>query len=434
MAHSEETTHEQSALEVRRRFALPTGLKRGFQVLAVRNYRLYWFGQAISLTGTWMQTTAQAWLVLQLTQEPFSLGMVTTLQFLPIMILSLFGGVVADRVSKHRLLIITQSAGLLQSAVFGMLVATGGIQLWHIYILSFIQGTINAIDNPSRQAFAVELVGREHLINAVALNSIQFNTARVIGPAIAGILIASIGIAPTIFCNAFSFLAVITGLILMRPEEFFIKTTRSEGSMAQRLREGLRYSWRTNDVLIILLIVAVIGTFGFNFTVMLPLIAGFVLHTDATGFGALSAFLGIGSMAAAIGTAYTRTIALPRLLAATGAFILILAGVALSSQFGISAMLLMGLGFAGITFATTANSLLQLIVPDELRGRVMSLYVLLFAGTTPIGGLLLGSLSNAIGVQYTLLICALLCLIGVGSALIYRHIRMASALAQVEPS
>src|ERR671932_1404257 len=169
---------------------LPERFTRGFQALEVRNYRLFWIGQLISLTGTWMQTTAQAWLVIQLTKSPFALGLVTTLQFLPIMLLSLVGGVITDRLPKHRLLIVTQTLALSQAAVFGTLVATGVIQLWHIYLLALIQGTINAIDNPSRQAFVPELVGREYLVNAVALNSMLFNGARIIGPALAGIMIA----------------------------------------------------------------------------------------------------------------------------------------------------------------------------------------------------------------------------------------------------
>ena len=399
---------------------LPERLTRGFQALDVRNYRLFWIGQLISLTGTWMQTTAQAWLVIQLTKSPFALGLVTTLQFLPIMLLSLVGGVITDRMPKHRLLTVTQTLALIQAAIFGTLVALGVIQLWHIYLLALIQGTINAIDNPSRQAFVPELVGREYLVNAVALNSMLFNGARIIGPALAGVVIARIGIAPTLFLNALSFVAVIAGLLMMDPSQFFAGPRQAAGPVRQRLVEGLSYVWRTPEVLLIMLVVAAIGTFGYNFSVVLPLLAGFVLHTSATGFGGLSAFLGIGSLLAAVTTAYARKVTARRLLIGSACFSILLAAVAFSTNFTLSAALLVALGFAGIIFATTANTLLQLTVPDVLRGRVMSLYILLFAGSTPIGGFLIGTLSNIIGVSWTLFVCAVLCLVGVLGAVVYR--------------
>lgn len=405
---------------------LPGEFTRGFRALRVRNYRLYWIGQLISLTGSWMQTTAQAWLVLQLTKSPLALGLVTTLQFLPITLLSLIGGTLADRVPKHKLVLVTQTAAMIVAAIFGMLVATGVIQLWHIYILATLQGLINAIDNPTRQAFAVELVGKEAVVNAVALNSMLFNASRIIGPAIAGLMIAYIGIAPTLFMNAISFLAVIAGLLMMDTNAFRAAPQRSTGPMLQRLREGLQYSWRTPQVLLIMIVVASIGTFGYNFSVTLPLIAGFVLHTSATGFGGLGAFLGIGSLAAATSTAFAREVTTRRLLLGAGGFSVLLAGVATSTSFVLSAVLLMALGFAGIIFATTANTLLQLIVPDMLRGRVMGLYILLFAGSTPIGALLIGTASNIIGVPATLLLCAALCAIGVGGALLYQRSTQAS--------
>jgi MFS family permease len=405
----------------RRAFVIPPSLTRGFSALSVRNYRLYWFGQIVSQTGSWMQSTAQAWLVLQLTQSPFALGLVTALQFLPIMLLSLISGVIADRLPKHKLIIGTQTAAMVLAAIFGTLVATNTIQLWHIYVLAMLQGIVNAIDNPARQAFAVELVGREQLVNAIALNSMLFNGARIVGPAVAGLLIAQFGIAPVLYLNAVSFLAVLAGLLMMNPAEFMTVPQRMLGSMGQRLREGLSYTWHTPDVLLVMIIVAAIGTFGYNFSVALPLIAGFVLHTNAAQFGALSAFLGIGSLAGAVTTAYVRQITARRLLLAAGFFSVLLAGVALSPIFVVSCVLLVALGFAGIVFATTANSLLQINVPDELRGRVMSLYMLLFAGSTPIGGLLIGTISGLLGVSVALLICAGLCLLGVGGAVLYRR-------------
>jgi MFS family permease len=403
---------------------LPSGLKRGFRALRIRNYRLFWLGQLVSLTGSWMQTTAQAWLVLQLTSSSLAIGLVTTLQFLPMTLLSLLGGAVADRMPKHRLLIATQSAAMLQAAIFGALVATETIQIWQIYILATVQGIINAIDMPTRQALAVELVGREDVANAVALNSMLFNASRIAGPAIAGFVIAFIGIAPALFANAASFIAVIGALLLMDPSKFQRGSGSKKGPLWHGLREGLLYTWHTPNVLLIMIVVGAIGTFGYNFSVTLPLIAGFVLHTDAAGFGGLGSFLGIGSFAAALYAAYAGPVTLRRLLLGAGSFALMLAGVALSSIYALTAVLLAALGFAGVIFGTTANSLLQLTVPDELRGRVMGLYILLFAGSTPIGALLIGTASTIIGVPATLLLCAALCALGVGVALAYRRTKL----------
>jgi MFS family permease len=404
---------------------LLSGLGRGFRALEVRNYRLYWFGQLISQTGSWMQRTAQDWLVLQLTHSPFALGLVTALQFLPIMLLSLIGGVITDRWSKHRLVIITQVAALIQAAIFATLVALGAIQLWHVYVLALMQGVITAIDNPVRQAFAVEVVGREYLINAVALNSMTFNGARIVGPALAGIMIAGasslfLGISVVLYVNAISFVAVLFGLLMMDTGALRTAPPAPPGKMGKRLLEGLAYVWRTPAVMLIMIVVGAIGTFGYNFSVVLPLLSGFVLHTSAVGFGGLSAFLGFGSLVGALGAAYMRQVTVRRLLLGSTVFSILLGAVAISTSFAISGGLLVALGFAGILFSTSANTLLQLSVPDALRGRVLSLYMLLFAGSTPIGGLLIGSLSNVIGVSKTLLLCAVLCLIGIGGALVYR--------------
>jgi MFS family permease len=396
-------------------------ITRGFSALAIRNYRLFWIGQLISLTGTWMQRTAQDWLVIQLTHSPFDLGLVTAFQFLPITLLTLVGGVFIDRWPKHRLLLITQIALLIQAAVFTVLVATGLIQIWHVYILAAVQGLVNAIGNPARQAFVPELVGRSRLVNAIALNSMLFNGARIVGPAVAGVLIANLGIPPALFLNAVSFLAVIGGLLLMDPRAFEIRPRAASGPVGRRLLEGLRYVRQTPDVLLIMLLMGAIGTFGYNFSVVLPLVAGFLLKTSAAGFGGLSAFLGLGSLVAALTTAYARQVTPRRLVAGAATFSLLLGGVAASTHFALTALLLVALGFAGIIFTTTANTLLQLTVPDDLRGRVLSLYILLFAGTTPIGGFLIGSLSSMFGVSWALGICALLCLVGVAGALIYRQ-------------
>ena len=408
------------ALSVQRK-SLLASLTEGFHSLRVRNYRLFIIGQAISLTGSWMQTTAQAWLVVQLTNSPFALGLVGTLQFLPVTILALYGGVLADRLPKRRTLIVTQTLLLIQATTFGVLVATHVILLWHIYLLAITQGIVSAIDTPVRQAFSVEMVGREELPNAVALNSMTFNGARVIGPSLAGLIIAGIGIAPTLFLNAASFVAVIIGLLMMRESELFAVPGHVQGSVRKRLAEGLHYIWRTPNILAIIIVIAALGTFGYNFGVVLPLLAQFVLHTDSTGFGLLSSFLGIGSFVAAISTAYFPNVLMRRLLIGAALFSVLLGAIALSPIFWLSAALLAALGVSSIIFSTSSNTLLQLAVPDELRGRVMSVNVLLVMGSTPIGNFLIGTMSDKLGVSVALLTCAILCLVGVIGAVYYQR-------------
>jgi MFS family permease len=396
---------------------------RGFHSLSVRNYRLFIIGQIISLTGTWMQTTAQDWLVLKLSSSPFALGFVTTLQFLPVTLFALYGGVLADRLPKRRTLMVTQSLLLIQAVIFSILVATGVIQLWHIYILAMAQGLVSAIDTPVRQAFVVEMVGRDELVNAVALNSMTFNGARILGPSIAGLVISQIGIAPALYVNAASFIAVLFALYRIDEKKLYaVAATRQKAASAwQRLKEGLAYTWNTPEVLVIMIVLAAIGTFGYNFTVLIPLIAGYVLHTTAQGYGALSSALGIGSVIAAITTAYTKDLRMRRLLAGGAAFSALLALLAVTPVFAASALLLAGLGVAGIIFSTTSNSLLQLTVPDELRGRVMSLNVLLIMGSTPVGAFLIGLMSEHLGVPIAILTCAGLCMTGVVVAAFYQR-------------
>jgi MFS family permease len=410
----------------------PSTLSSGFRALHNRNYRLYWFSQLISQTGSWMQTTAQAWLVLNLTGSPMSLGVVTMLQFLPVTLLALYGGVLADRLRKRRALLLTQSIATMQACFFGFLVATDVIQLWHIYILAMVQGLLNAIEAPTRQAFVVEMVGRDDLSNAVALNSMQFNAARIVGPSVAGLIIDRIGIAPTLILNAISFIPVLAALLRMDSLALHVVPPSTQGSVNRRLREGLSYARHTPAIMTILIVVTAIGTFGYNFSIVLPLLARFVLNTDATGFGSLASFLGFGSLVGALATAYVKELAMRRMLIGAGAFSIILGGLAVSRLYALSAVLLVGLGMAGITFATASNTLLQLASPDALRGRIMSVYVLLFMGSTPIGGLTIGVLSDTFGVQAALLTCAVLCTCGVGIATFYRW-RRSPAPAEVNP-
>jgi len=396
-------------------------LARGFKSLRIRNFRLFWIGQVVSLTGSWMQTTAQAWLVLKLAHDsPLALGLVITLQTLPVMLLSLLGGVLADRLPKRSAIVVTQTLLTIQAAVFGALVALGWIRLWQVYVLAAIQGLITAVDNPLRQAFIYEMVGRDDLVNAVGLNSMSFQGARIFGPALAGVVIELIGIAPTLILNAISFIAVIWALLQMDSKQFFRGVFASaDASIFLRLKEGLAFAVRTPLIFAVLIVAAFVGTFGFNFNVVIPLVADNLVKTNATGFGLLSAGMGVGALIAALATAYARRITLGRLLISAAIFSVFLGALALSTSFWLSMVLLIITGVSGITYGTAVNTLLQLNTPEQLRGRVLSINVLLTQGSTPIGGFLIGSLGQAAGVSTALVTCAVLCLVGVGIAAAY---------------
>lgn len=406
----------------------PVGLSRTFSSLSVYNYRLYWLGQMFSLTGTWMQTIGQSWLVLKLTGSASALGTVTMLQFLPITLFTLFGGVLADRFPKRKLLFVTQTIAALQALILGLLVLTNTIQLWQLYVLALVLGLVNAFDNPTRQAFVVEMVGRERLPNAVALNSTLFNTARLAGPALGGALITVFGIAGAFLINAASFLATIVAMALMRPEEFHSVPKSVKGRMLSQVAEGVRYSLSTPEVLLIIALMGTLGTFGYNFTVLLPLIARFVLNTGALGLGILTAAMGAGSLLAALWVAYRRKVSRRMLLGGAGAFSVLLMLVGFSGNYVLTVGLLVLLGIASIIFSSTANTALQMIVPNELRGRVMSLYFLMFAGSTPIGAIITGTLASAIGVPHTIVLVASVCMIGVLAAALYARSRLRQPL------
>lgn len=395
-------------------------LGRIFTSLHNYNYRLYWFGQLLSITGTWIARVAQAWLVLELTNSSFALGLVGALQFVPITAFSLFGGVLADRFPKREVIIITQAVMALQSLILAVLITTGLIQVWHIYILAMVLGLASAFGNPTRQAFVSEMVGPDNLPNAVALNSGLFNTARILGPAIGGALIAAFTIDIPFYINAVSYLAVITGLLLMRPAEFYNVPVPVHGRVLGRVREGIDYAVTTPAVLLPLILMAFFGTFGYNFTIMLPLVAKYILGTGALGFGGLMTALGTGSLAAALGAAYLSRPTERLLLSGATAFCVLLGFLAVSRVFPLTIAILVILGVASIAFTTTANARLQLTAPNELRGRVMSLYIFLRGGTAPLGSLLLGVLAQDISVPVSVGTMAGLCAVGVIVAQFYR--------------
>lgn len=388
---------------------LAAHIPRTFRSLRNYNYRLYWIGLLISLVGTWMQTVAQGWLVLDLTGSPLSLGTVTALQFLPVLVLSLPAGVLVDRVPKRRLIAFTQSAAMLQALALGLLVVTGQVQLWHVYLLALLLGCTTAFDNPARQAFVSELVAREDLPNAVGLNSTLFNGARIVGPALGGLVIATFGIGICFLGNAVSFLAVLAGLLLMRPEELRPARSVSRGRLLGQIADGLRFARHTRAVLLPMILMAVIGTFGYNFTVVLPLLARYALDTDALGFGALTSAMGLGSLIGALAVASLQRTSLRLILLAAAAFSALELAVAVSGSYPLTTLLLVVLGLASIFFSTGVNTTLQLHTPEHLRGRVMSLFTLLFLGSTPLGGLVTGALADRLGIQATLATEALLC-------------------------
>jgi len=405
------------------------GLTGTFSALRIRNYRLYWAGQSISLTGTWMQNTAQGWLVTSLTSSPVALGTAVMLQFLPIGLLSLPAGVLVDRLPKKRLLMALQAVAMAQATAIGVLVATDAVRLWHVYLLAFVLGTVNAFSNPTRQALIPELVPSEKVPNAVALYSAVFNLARVLGPAVAGLAIATIGLESAFLLNAASFVPVLAGLLLIRDREMHSPPRRASAPMVAELWEGVVYAFRTPAVFQVVILMAFIGTFGYNYRTMLPLLARQILHVGSQEFGLMDTAVGLGAIAAALVVAYRQRASEGQMLLGAAAFSAMLALLGLSQWYGVSLLILAGMGLAGITFTTSANARLQLLSPPEMRGRIMSLYTLLFAGTTPIGSMTLGLVADTVGVQGAVLSFAALCALGVALALLYRLGRRAAAAA-----
>jgi MFS family permease len=392
----------------------------GLRAFQHRNYRLFFSGQAISLVGTWMQQVAQAWLVLQLTGDPIWLGIVAAAQFLPVMVLGLFAGVAADALPKRRVLIGTQITMMILAAVLAVLVVAGIVQVWMILVLAFLLGCANALDMPTRQSFSIELVGREDIGNAVALNSAMFNGARVIGPAAAGLAIAAFGVGPAFAINAVSFLAAIVALRLMDERDLHlgsrIARPESAAAVVRDLREGLRFVRRTEIVLLAVVVVGSVATVGMNFNVLIPAFAQYQLASGAAGYGFLMAASGIGSLLAALRLAFGGWPRPIRLV--TGSVILGAASVGLAAthEFFVAIALMVLIGFGSILMAATGNATIQLAVPDQLRGRVMSVYTTVFSASVPVGGLAMGAVASAFGVQMAIAVGGVLSLlVGLGA-------------------
>jgi MFS family permease len=398
----------------------PRGFLRTFSSFRNRNYRLFYFGQLFSVTGTWVQRIALAWLVLELTDSSFLLGAVTALQFTPIMLLSLFGGVIADRLPKRPIIIAMQALMAVQALALGLLVLTNLIEVWHVFILSAVHGVAVAIENPTRQAFVAEMVGQNQIANAVALNSSLFNSARMFGPAIGGGMIAAFGLAVPFLFNAFSFAFVIGALAMIRSSELHLVDRKPKGNIFDQLKDGIRFSLTTPPVLIIIIVMAFVGMFGYNFSLILPLIARYVLGTEALGFGGLTSAMAVGSVVAALFVAYISKPTEKMFMVGGISFTAILALVGLSTVLPLTIVLLIGLGAASIVFTATANSRLQLLAPPEMRGRVMGVYIFLFQGTAPLGNLFIGSLAEYWSVSGTIILSAGLCGVGILGGLLYR--------------
>ncbi len=366
-----------------------------FGSLGVRNYRLFFLGQIVSVVGTWMQSIAQMWLVLRLTGSGLDLGITTALQFLPTLLFASWGGLLADRSDKRRLLLLTQSAAGAVALVLAALTLSGVVQVWMVYALALALGCVSAVDNPTRQSFVTEMVGPAQVANAVSLNSAVFTSARMVGPAVAGLLISFVGTGWCFLYNGLSYFAVVAALLLMRSQDLHRAQPLPRGR--GQIVEGLRYVWTRRELRLPLLVMLVVGTLAFNFSVVLPLLASDGFHSGATGFGALMSVMGAGAFAGALASAGRANPTHTQLATAAMALgVLMLLAAGMPTQ-GLEMAVLVPLGTAMILFQATANSLLQTLSEPRLRGRVMALYVMVFVGTTPIGGPLVGWVCQSLG-------------------------------------
>jgi MFS family permease len=375
-------------------------ITRTFSSLTIRNYRLWVVGQGISLSGTWMQTVAQGLLVLHLTGSGTALGLVTALQTIPVLLFGPWGGVVADRFPKRRILYVTQAVSSVLALLLGTLVATGAIRIEMVYLVALCLGAVSAVDNPTRQAFVVEMVGKDEIVNAVSLNSTEINLARVVGPAMAGVLIASVGLAACFLINGLSFLAVLAVLMAMRGEE--LRPTPIGPRLPGQLRQGLQYVRASPVIRTILVMMAVIGTFTYEFSVSLPLFAEVTFRQGPATYAAMTAAMGLGAVVGGLYTASQGIGSLRRLTIVAllfGASVLL---TALAPTLPLALLALLAVGFCSIGFTSLGNATLQLTSSAEMRGRVMALWTVAFLGSTPLGGPVIGAIGEHVGPRWAL--------------------------------
>ena len=383
----------------------------GMRALRHRNFQLFFSGQLISLTGTWMQTVAQSWLVYKLTGSSLLLGSVGFASQIPVFLVAPIGGTVADRMNRHRIVIATQVASMILAFILAALTLTHNVKVWHIFVLAALLGAVNAFDIPGRQSFLVDMVGRDDLMNAIALNSSMFNGARVIGPAIAGILLIKIGEGGCFLVNGISYIAVIIGLLMMRVE---CRPRSKSDSPLDDIIEGFRWVSHTGPIRALLLLLGVVSLVGMPYTVLMPVFADRVLHSGAKGLGILMGFTGIGALLGALTLAVrTGVKGLGRIVSICCAgFGISLIAFSFSKLFWLSALLLIPVGFFIMLQMACSNTLIQAMVPDELRGRVMALYSMMFMGMAPFGALLGGALADRMSAPITVAVGGLASILG----------------------
>ncbi len=391
--------------------SLPSRVPHGLRSLRHRNFQLFFGGQLISLVGTWMQNVAQAWLVYRLTGSSFLLGAVGFAGQIPVFLMASLGGIVADRKNRQHVVIATQTVSMLLAFILAGLTLTRLVQVWHIFVLAALLGVVNAFDIPARQAFIVDMVGKEDLINAIALNSSMFNGARVVGPAIAGLLVASIGEGWCFFLNAVSYIAVIVGLLLMRVTW---QRGKFPGSPLENIVEGFQYVRSTQPIRLLLLLLGLVSLVGMPYAVLMPIFADRILHSGAGGLGILMGATGVGALIGALSLAFKRGLkglGTWVLLSSAGfGATLILFGI--SKNFWLSVALLVPVGYCMMVEMASSNTLIQSMVPDRLRGRVMAVYSMMFMGMAPIGALGAGVVAHHLGAPLTVAIGGMACMLG----------------------
>jgi MFS family permease len=373
-----------------------------------RNFRFYMAGQTVSMAGTWMQQVAQGWLVLELTGSGTMLGFITAAQFVPVLFLGPLGGVVVDRFDTRRLLAITQFAAGVLAGVLGVLTITGVVQVWMVFVLAVLLGIVTVVDNPARQTIVLELVGPELLSNAITLNSVNINAARVVGPSIAALTIALVGVGPCFLLNSASYVAVIVALMLMDRDAMIAKliAPRAKG----QVREGFRYVWHEPNLRTPLVMMALIGTFAYEFQVILPVLAKYGFDGDAGTYGLMSAAMGVGAVAGGLVVASTSRFGLGPLVRVSFVFGLAIALVAVSPTLPVALAALVLVGVVNITFLARANTTLQLAADPAMRGRVMAMWTVAFLGSTPIGGPIVGYIGQVVGPRWALATGAAACI------------------------
>jgi MFS family permease len=391
-------------------------LPRALRALGHRNYRLFFAGQLISLIGTWMQSVGEMWLVYRLTHSSLLLGTAGFFSQIPVFILAPFGGMLADTRDRRRILVATQTSAMILAGILAALTLTGVVRVWHVFTLAALLGIVNAVDIPTRQAFVADLVARDDLMNAIALNSSMFNGARVVGPAVAGILVASIGEGWCFFANSVSYIAVITGLLMMTFAGQRQRKQQMEISAFEHIAEGFRFVFAAPPIRALMILLGAVSLFGISYAVLMPIFADQIFHAGAHGLGILMGFSGGGALIGAI------TLAFKKRVKGLGTWVTVSAamfGVGLmafsfSRHFWLSCALIVCAGFAMMVQMSSSNTLIQSMVPDRLRGRVMAVYSMMFMGMAPLGSLLAGSVAERIGAPHTVAIGAGLCVVAAG--------------------